>query len=115
MGGTQDKYRVFIENCHVHVGRIVAALVGAAPPTRLPLAATGELMGECRLRFGVTREGAKPLAGEHPSYAKLSKNRLAGSCLTRSTGLMIVPSPRAGNVLRRVAARPVDSRRQAFL
>jgi thioredoxin reductase (NADPH) len=32
VGGTQDKYRVFIENCHVHVGRIVAALTGAAPP-----------------------------------------------------------------------------------
>ena len=31
-GGTQDKYRVFIENCHIHVGRIVAALTGAAPP-----------------------------------------------------------------------------------
>ena len=32
VGGTQDKYRVFIENCHIHVGRIVAALTGAAPP-----------------------------------------------------------------------------------
>ena len=32
VGGTQDKYRVFIENCHVHVGRIMAALTGAAPP-----------------------------------------------------------------------------------
>ncbi|HYO07873.1 MAG TPA: NAD(P)-binding domain-containing protein [Tepidisphaeraceae bacterium] len=32
VGGTQDKYRVFIENCHVHVERIVAALTGAAPP-----------------------------------------------------------------------------------
>jgi thioredoxin reductase (NADPH) len=32
VGGTQDKYRVFIENCHVHVGRIISALVGAAPP-----------------------------------------------------------------------------------
>jgi thioredoxin reductase (NADPH) len=40
VGGTQDKYRVFIENCHVHVGRIVAALVGTAPPpTPVPLAA----------------------------------------------------------------------------
>lgn len=28
IGGTQDKYRVFIENCHVHVDRIVAALQG---------------------------------------------------------------------------------------
>jgi thioredoxin reductase (NADPH) len=40
VAGTQDKYRVFIENCHVHVDRIVAALTGApepAPPQ--PLAA----------------------------------------------------------------------------
>ena len=40
MGGTQDKYRVFIENCHVHVGRIMSALTGSAPPpTPAPLAA----------------------------------------------------------------------------
>lgn len=40
VGGTQGKYRVFIENCHVHVGRIVAALTGSAPPaTPVPLAA----------------------------------------------------------------------------
>jgi thioredoxin reductase (NADPH) len=32
VGGTQDKYRVFIENCHVHVDRIVNALLGATPP-----------------------------------------------------------------------------------
>ena len=32
VGGTQDKYTVFIENCHVHVERIVAALTGTAPP-----------------------------------------------------------------------------------
>ena len=32
VGGTQNKYTVFIENCHVHVDRIVAALTGAAPP-----------------------------------------------------------------------------------
>ena len=32
VGGTQDKYRVFIENCHVHVDRIVAAMTGAKPP-----------------------------------------------------------------------------------
>jgi len=32
VGGTQDKYRVFIENCHVHVERIVNALTGATPP-----------------------------------------------------------------------------------
>ena len=29
-GGTQDKYTVFIENCHVHVDRIVRAITGAA-------------------------------------------------------------------------------------
>ena len=32
VGGTQNKFTVFIENCHVHVDRIVAALTGAAPP-----------------------------------------------------------------------------------
>ena len=32
VGGTQDKYRVFIENCHVHVDRILAALTGHTPP-----------------------------------------------------------------------------------
>jgi thioredoxin reductase (NADPH) len=32
VAGTQDKYRVFIENCHVHVDRIVNALLGASPP-----------------------------------------------------------------------------------
>ena len=33
VAGTQDKYRVFIENCHVHVDRIVAAaLTGAIAP-----------------------------------------------------------------------------------
>jgi thioredoxin reductase (NADPH) len=31
-GGTQDKYALFIENCHVHVERILAALTGATPP-----------------------------------------------------------------------------------
>ena len=40
VAGTQDKYRVFIENCHVHVDRIVAALTGAPEPaTPAPLAA----------------------------------------------------------------------------
>jgi thioredoxin reductase (NADPH) len=29
VGGTQDKYSLFIENCHVHVDRIVAHLTGA--------------------------------------------------------------------------------------
>jgi thioredoxin reductase (NADPH) len=32
VGGTQQKFTVFIENCHVHVDRIVAALAGTAPP-----------------------------------------------------------------------------------
>jgi thioredoxin reductase (NADPH) len=32
IAGTQDKYRVFIENCHVHAERIVAALTGSSPP-----------------------------------------------------------------------------------
>ena len=40
VGGTQDKYRVLIENCHVHVDRILAALTGEAPPQPpAPLAA----------------------------------------------------------------------------
>jgi len=36
VGGTQDKYTVFIENCHVHADRIVSALTGAAPPEAPP-------------------------------------------------------------------------------
>ena len=32
VAGTQDRYRVFIENCHVHVDRILAALTGSAAP-----------------------------------------------------------------------------------
>lgn len=32
VGGTQDKYTVFIENCHVHVARVLAAVTGAAAP-----------------------------------------------------------------------------------
>jgi thioredoxin reductase (NADPH) len=32
VGGTQEKYTVFIENCHIHVERIARALTGAAPP-----------------------------------------------------------------------------------
>ncbi len=39
VGGTQDKYTVFIENCHVHVERILNALTGNAPPAApVPLA-----------------------------------------------------------------------------
>jgi thioredoxin reductase (NADPH) len=32
IGGTQEKYTVFIENCHIHADRILASLTGAAPP-----------------------------------------------------------------------------------
>ncbi|MGD0769586.1 MAG: NAD(P)-binding domain-containing protein [Tepidisphaeraceae bacterium] len=32
IAGTQAKYAVFIENCHVHAQRIVASLTGAKPP-----------------------------------------------------------------------------------
>jgi thioredoxin reductase (NADPH) len=31
-GGTQQKFALFIENCHVHVERIVASLRGSPPP-----------------------------------------------------------------------------------
>lgn len=30
--GTQERFRLFIENCHVHVPRIVGAITGAPPP-----------------------------------------------------------------------------------
>ncbi len=32
VAGTQRRYKVFLENCHVHVPRIVAHLTGKAPP-----------------------------------------------------------------------------------
>jgi thioredoxin reductase (NADPH) len=32
IAGTQDSFKVFLENCHVHVERIVNALTGQAPP-----------------------------------------------------------------------------------
>lgn len=35
IGGTQMKYRVFLENCHVHVERIVADLTGQKRPTEV--------------------------------------------------------------------------------
>jgi thioredoxin reductase (NADPH) len=38
IAGTQGRYRVFIENCHVHVDRIVEAITGAETP--LPPRAT---------------------------------------------------------------------------
>jgi thioredoxin reductase (NADPH) len=38
-GGTQARYRIFLENCHIHIDRILAALIGApTPPTPEPLA-----------------------------------------------------------------------------
>ncbi|HWJ94864.1 MAG TPA: NAD(P)-binding domain-containing protein, partial [Telluria sp.] len=37
VGGTQDQYRLFIENCHVHAERIVAALTGHAAPAAKPV------------------------------------------------------------------------------
>jgi thioredoxin reductase (NADPH) len=36
IAGTQQSYRVFLENCHVHVARILAALTGAPPPRDPP-------------------------------------------------------------------------------
>jgi thioredoxin reductase (NADPH) len=33
VAGTQSKYQVFIENCHVHTERILASLTGKAPPS----------------------------------------------------------------------------------
>jgi thioredoxin reductase (NADPH) len=35
VAGTQDRFRLFIENCHVHVSRIVKAITGNAPPAEL--------------------------------------------------------------------------------
>ena len=32
LGGSQQSYRLFIENCHIHVEQILAALQGQAPP-----------------------------------------------------------------------------------
>ncbi len=36
IGGTQDKYAIFLENCHVHVPRIVAALQGRQEDIAVP-------------------------------------------------------------------------------
>lgn len=36
VGGTQDKYTVFIENCHVHVARVLAALTHTPLPADAP-------------------------------------------------------------------------------
>jgi thioredoxin reductase (NADPH) len=32
VAGTQRDFRLFIENCHPHVGRIVRAITGSDPP-----------------------------------------------------------------------------------
>jgi len=32
VAGTQQRYKVFIENCHIHAARILAALTGKSPP-----------------------------------------------------------------------------------
>jgi len=37
--GTQERFRLFIENCHVHVPRIVASITGQPPPAELDAAA----------------------------------------------------------------------------
>ena len=36
VGGTQDKYAVFLENCHVHIPRIMASLRGETAEVRAP-------------------------------------------------------------------------------
>jgi thioredoxin reductase (NADPH) len=41
-GGTQQKYELFIENCHVHVERIMSALTGSAPPAKAEVFAQPE-------------------------------------------------------------------------
>jgi len=35
--GTQVTFRLFIENCHIHVKRIIAAITGSSPPTHTEL------------------------------------------------------------------------------
>ena len=34
--GTQQRFRTYIENCHVHAGRIAAAILGTPPPPETP-------------------------------------------------------------------------------
>jgi thioredoxin reductase (NADPH) len=36
IGGTQDKYAIFLENCHVHIPRIIAAIKGHAENIPVP-------------------------------------------------------------------------------
>jgi thioredoxin reductase (NADPH) len=42
IGGTQDKYAVFLENCHVHIPRIMAHLSGEAAEVAAPIYARPE-------------------------------------------------------------------------
>ncbi|MFT3784538.1 MAG: hypothetical protein QM770_00040 [Tepidisphaeraceae bacterium] len=35
IGGTQSHYKVFVENCHVHVNRIVCAITGQSAPSQI--------------------------------------------------------------------------------
>jgi len=42
IAGTQETYRVFLENCHIHVDRIVAAITGEPPPQSHQLAGLPE-------------------------------------------------------------------------
>ena len=37
VGGTQDQFQLFIENCHIHSQRIIAALTGQAAPAVMPV------------------------------------------------------------------------------
>ncbi len=36
-GGTQDRYTVFMENCHIHVARVMASLQGRIEPAQAPV------------------------------------------------------------------------------
>ncbi|MCH2154168.1 MAG: NAD(P)-binding domain-containing protein [Phycisphaerales bacterium] len=36
IAGTQQRFRTYIENCHVHGGRIAAAILGNPPPPEVP-------------------------------------------------------------------------------
>jgi thioredoxin reductase (NADPH) len=37
VGGTQQEYHVFLENCHVHIERIVAHITGSSLQTDEPI------------------------------------------------------------------------------
>lgn len=42
IAGTQQRYTIFLENCHIHVSRIAAALSGEAPPAQTQVPARPE-------------------------------------------------------------------------